>query len=56
MTHRYGCSACAFEVRSPNDDELIDIVRQHANDRHGMNVSRAEVKEGWESVEASTED
>lgn len=50
MTHRYVCKACAFEVQSPNDDELVDIVREHANDRHRMNVSRAEVKENWEPV------
>lgn len=51
MTHRYDCSACSFEVQSPNDDELVDVVRQHANDEHGMNVSRGEVKENWEQVD-----
>lgn len=56
MTHKYTCNACAFEVQSPNDDELVDIVREHANDRHGMNVSRAEVREGWEPAETADDD
>ncbi|MXR22373.1 DUF1059 domain-containing protein [Halobacterium bonnevillei] len=54
MTHRYACNACSFEIQSPNDDELIDVVREHANDEHGMNVSRAEVKEGWDHVESES--
>jgi predicted small metal-binding protein len=53
MTHRYACDACSFELQSPTDDELVDVVREHAKDEHGTNVSRAEVNEGWEDVEAA---
>lgn len=56
MTRKYECDACAFQIRSSNEDELIDIVREHANDMHGMNVSRAEVREGWEAVEGDADD
>ncbi|WP_336035035.1 DUF1059 domain-containing protein [Halobacterium yunchengense] len=56
MAHQYECSACGFMVRSEDDDELIDIVREHANDAHGLNITRSEVREGWEPAPVEADD
>lgn len=50
MVNQYSCSACAFQVRSEHDDELIDLVRTHAEDHHDMSMSRGDVRDGWEEV------
>ncbi|MFB6080015.1 MAG: DUF1059 domain-containing protein [Haloferacaceae archaeon] len=56
MVHQYSCSACAFQVRSENDDELIELVRTHADDMHDMSMSRGDVRSGWENVEVAADD
>lgn len=53
MAHQYGCSECAFMVRSENDDEVIEMVQKHANDAHGMGVAADDVRAGWEQVESA---
>ena len=50
MAHQYSCGSCEFQVRSENEDELIDIVRTHADDMHQLNVSRADVRDGMQTV------
>jgi hypothetical protein len=49
MAHQYEWSECAFMVRS-DDDEVIDHVRTHAQDAHGMQVADDDVRAGWETV------
>jgi len=50
MAHQYSCSSCEFQVRSEDENELIDIVREHANDMHQLNVSRGDVRDGMQTV------
>lgn len=50
MAHEYSCGACAFQVRSEDDDELVRLVRTHADEKHGMDMSRADVQDGWTEV------
>ncbi len=50
MAREFQCTACEFMIRSENDDELIEFVREHANDTHDMTMSAADVREGWTEV------
>ncbi len=56
MVHQYTCSACAFQVRSDDDDEVIELVRNHADGSHGMEVAPQDVRDGWEEVELPADD
>lgn len=56
MVHQYACDACEFMVRSENDDEIIDLVRNHAQEAHDMQVPADDVRAGWESVGAGAQD
>lgn len=50
MAREYQCSACEFMIRSEAEDELIDFVRQHADEVHELSMSADDVREGWTSV------
>lgn len=50
MAREYSCSQCEFMIRSENDDELIEFVREHAEDTHDMSVSEEDVRSGWKMV------
>lgn len=56
MVHQFTCSACAFQIRSEDDDEVIDHVRTHAEEMHDMTMSRSDVRDGWENVEIPADD
>jgi predicted small metal-binding protein len=56
VPHQYGCSACAFVLRSEDDDELIRPVRNHARDVHDPETSKRDVRDGWGNVEAPAGD
>jgi predicted small metal-binding protein len=56
MAHQFSCSACGFQVRSENDDELIELVRNHAGEIHDMDVSPSDVRAGWEDASLGTDD
>lgn len=56
MAHQYTCDACAFRVRSETDDELIEFVREHAQEQHDMNMSRQDIRDGWETVRTAADD
>jgi predicted small metal-binding protein len=56
MVHQFSCSDCAFQVRSEDDDELVRLVRGHADEMHDMSVSRQDVRSGWENVELEADD
>jgi len=56
MAHQFSCSACGFQVRSENDDELIEHVQDHANEMHDMDVPPEDVRNGWESVAVEADD
>lgn len=50
MAHQYSCSACEFQVRSENEDEVIDLVRTHAQDMHDMSINESDVRDGIQTV------
>ena len=50
MAHQYSCSACEFQVRSENDDELIELVQHHAQEYHDMSPSEGDVRDGMKTV------
>lgn len=56
MAFQYTCDACAFQIRSENDDEVIDLVRNHARDAHDMELTRGEIRDGWEEVSIAADD
>lgn len=48
MTHQFSCTqeGCHFSVSSDDEGEIIHVVRDHAEDRHGMSVSDKDVRKG----------
>ena len=48
MVYDYVCDACDFRVRSEDDEELLEIVRHHADAKHDTKLSREDVRNGWE--------
>lgn len=48
MAHQFTCSACAFQIRSDDQQEVIDHVQQHAGDSHDMKMSPADIRDGME--------
>ena len=37
-------------VRSENDDEVIEIIQEHARDTHDMQMSESDVRDGWQQA------
>jgi predicted small metal-binding protein len=50
MAHQYTCSACSFQVRSDEEEEVITHVQKHAEEAHDMDVSSDDVREGMEEA------
>lgn len=50
MAHQYSCSACAFQVRSEDDQEVIDLVQNHAKEKHDMSPEASDIRDGMESA------
>ncbi|MFC6863715.1 DUF1059 domain-containing protein [Halomicroarcula sp. GCM10025817] len=50
MAHQYSCSACEFQVRSEDQDEVIELVRTHAQDMHDKSFSADQVRDGIQTV------
>lgn len=49
-TREYSCDVCDFQIRSENEDELVEFVQQHAKETHDMDVSQEDVRGGWRTV------
>ena len=49
MVHEVICAEagmdCSFEVRSEDEDELVEIVQFHARESHGSEIQRIEVED-----------
>lgn len=43
-----GAPDCEFHVRTDDADEVIDIVRRHARERHDREVDEERVRERME--------
>jgi predicted small metal-binding protein len=56
MAHQFTCDACGFQIRSEDDNELIGIVQTHADEKHDMSVSDADVRDGWEEARLEADD
>lgn len=56
MAHEYTCNMCAFRIRSEDDDEVVELVREHADEKHDMDLSESDVRDGWEEVQAQADD
>jgi predicted small metal-binding protein len=41
---------CDFMVRSEKEDELIEMVKQHARDVHDMDMSSSDIKGVWRTA------
>lgn len=50
MARQYSCSACAFQVQSENEDEVIELVQNHAQEYHDMSPSDNDVRDGIEDA------
>jgi len=37
-------------VQSENENEIIDLVQQHAQDQHGMAMEKADIRSGIQTV------
>ena len=41
---------CDFQVRSEDQDEVVNMVQEHAQQKHGMAVDRSDVESGMQQV------
>lgn len=41
---------CDFMIRSEDEDELIEFVRQHAREIHDTEMSRGDIRGAWKTV------
>ncbi|SEO54697.1 Protein of unknown function [Halogranum amylolyticum] len=48
MAKQFECTMedCDFMIRANEEGEVIHIVREHAQDKHGMSISDKDVREG----------
>lgn len=47
---QYTCGMCGFQVRSEDDDEIVEMVQEHAHDHHDMELAPADIKQGMEEA------
>ena len=52
MAHRFGCpmEGCSFAVESDDDGEIVHMVRDHAEDRHGMSMSDKDIRKNIQAA------
>ncbi|MFC6724671.1 DUF1059 domain-containing protein [Halobium palmae] len=48
MNNEYACTqeGCTFTMRSEDEGEVIHMVREHAENRHGMSITDKDVRKG----------
>lgn len=51
--YQYTCSADAFRIRSEDQDEVVESVQGHAQEKHDMDMSREEILDGMEEEEVT---
>ncbi|WP_435359818.1 DUF1059 domain-containing protein [Haloarchaeobius sp. DFWS5] len=54
MVQEFACSMeeCHFVVHSDSEDEIVSMVRKHAQDVHGMSMNAGEIKKGMKKMQA----
>ena len=52
MAHQYSCGmdGCDFQVRSEDENEVVDMVQEHAQNKHGTSMDRSDVETGMQEV------
>lgn len=52
MAKQYTCDVtdCAFQVRSENEDEMVQFVQEHAQNTHGMSTNADDIRGGMQTV------
>lgn len=41
---------CDFEIRSENEQELIEFVQEHARETHNAEMSSDDIRSAWNTV------
>ena len=46
MAHQFECTQqdCDFMVRASDENEVVDMVQEHAREKHGMAMDRSDVE------------
>ncbi|WP_439028210.1 DUF1059 domain-containing protein [Haloarchaeobius sp. DT45] len=54
MVQEFSCSVedCHFTIHSDNDDEIVSMVRKHAQDVHGMSMNAGQIKKNIKKLQA----
>lgn len=50
---RWGCDMCAFEVQSEDEEETINIAREHVHEAHDMEMSEDDVRDKVEMADVA---
>ena len=52
MTRQFECpqDGCEFMVRANDEDEVVDIVERHAQERHGMSMDESDIRSEMQSA------
>lgn len=52
MAYQFECTQpnCDFMVRANTEDELVQVVREHADRRHDLTLDRGDVTAGMEET------
>lgn len=52
MVHQFECfqSGCNFLVRADTEEEIVRLVKKHAQEEHGLSLESSAIKEEIESV------
>jgi predicted small metal-binding protein len=52
MAKAFECSQadCSFEVHSEDEGEIVSMVREHAQNVHGMAMSESDVQSGMHEI------
>ncbi len=45
MAYMYTCGVCDHEFSDENRSDLIDMVQEHADEEHNMDLSRSDIRE-----------
>lgn len=52
MAHQFECTQpnCDFMVRANTEDELVDVVQNHAQNKHNLTLDRGDITAGMEEA------
>lgn len=48
---QYQCDECGFRTRSPDRNEAIEVVQNHAERQHGRSLSRDDIEADLRTLE-----